>query len=130
MGIQRIIGFIIICLIILIGYRYYFMSKLIDGVWIASDNFRNASGVQELVLVIDGGIMSKSISLTVNVGGESVTDIGVLNIYPEFAFCPTNFSTRSSCDIKSMDGLTTVKLGIDGSILFEGDKTYFEGIRL
>jgi hypothetical protein len=127
---KYILAVIVIILMCLVAYRYYFMSRIINGVWIASQEFKDSSGDSELIIVIEGGTFNKKISLTIGNGKDIVTDIGKLYVYPQLGLGIDKGSFSISCDLKSMEGASKIHIGLDNSLLIDGDKTYFEGIKL
>ena len=131
MGIRVAIAMILTIILVLIFYRYYFMSMIFNGVWIASDDFKNESGVQEIVLVVSGGTYKKKATLTVSNGADTVTDIGEFTLIPDATLWSPKAKLGCTTTLKGMEGACKIILGIDNSLVIEGnDKTFFEGIKI
>lgn len=130
MGIRSWIGLVIVVLIVLLCYRFYMFSNMLNGAWIASSDFLSSSQTSEILIVIDGGIFNKNITLTVESGGEVATDVGTLTIYPQLCVNSQESTMKSKIGIETMSGANRIKLTTDGQLMIDGDKTYFEGLRL
>lgn len=117
---------LVVVVLVFISTRYCFMSRLINGLWISSDDMPD-----KMSILIDGGLLSKDITVIVGTDNNSTTHTGKIKLVPNVGLCLDKISAGLVVDLDCMQGANKIVVGLDGSMVIDGpDTTYFEGIRL